>query len=378
VSDEAGALARAAAAAFVLGPVVVVAGERLPSSEHAVVLRAVATDRAGQDHRLVLKAPVGSGPGSAREEAALRIAAQVQAPGVVQLFAVGTDPLVLVLADAGNGPTLADRLLADDPVAAEAAVLKWAARLGDLQAATTGAREEFASRLAALSPLGAVPVDTSRDAVAEACGVLARDLPRLGVPLSAGAIEELRELPDALDVTAPGAPGALVPGDTCPSNAVAGDDGLVLLDFEGAEYRHLAWEAAYLTVPWPSCWCSWRLPDAVAGQALSCWTRAVASRHPAVTTAAFQDDLVRATLGWVFISVGWFLGRALDGDPPPPDPARRHMIPTRQALLQHRLRVAAQQRTTLLPALRDLAAQTLEVTLQEWGPQPLSLAPAFR
>lgn len=54
------------------------------------------------------------------------------------------------------------------------------------------------------------------------------------------------------------------------------------------------------------------------------------------------------------------------------------MIPTRRALLQHRLRLAAQQRTTLLPALRDLAAQTLEATLREWGPQALPLAPAFR
>lgn len=293
VSNQVGALADAAAAALmpVLGPVVVVAGERLPSSDRAVVLRAVATDQAGRDHRLVLKAPVGSGPASVREEAALRIAAEVQAPGVVQLLAAGTDPLLLVLTDAGNGPTLADRLLADDPVAAEAALLKWAARLGGLQAATTGAREDFASRLAALSPLGAAPVDTSRDAVAEACAVLARDLPRLGVPLAAGVLEELRELPEALDVTAPGSPGALVPGDTCPSNAIDGDDGLVLLDFEGAEYRHLAWEASYLTVPWPSCWCSWRLPDAVAGQALAAWTRSVAPTHPAVTAHRSRTTL---------------------------------------------------------------------------------------
>jgi len=104
----------------------------------------------------------------------------------------------------------------------------------------------------------------------------------------------------------------------------------------------------------------------------------VAPACPAVTAAAFHDDLVRATFGWVFISAGWFLSAALDGDPPPPDPARRHMIPTRRALLQHRLRLAAQQETALLPALRELAAQTLAATLQEWGPHPLPLARAFR
>ncbi len=353
----------------------VVPGERLPSSDRAVVLRAVATDRAGRSHRVVLKAPIGSGLGSAREEAALGLVAAAQVPGVVRLLATSTDPALLVL---GDGPTLADRLLADDPVAAETAVLEWAARLASLQAATGGMQEEFASRLAALSPLGAPLVDTSREAVDEACAALARDLPRLGVPMTAGALEELRELAVRLDVTAPGAPGALVPGDTCPSNAVDSDDGMVLLDFEGAEYRHLAWEAAYLTVPWPSCWCSWRLPDSLAARALTRWQQAVAPAFPVVATPSFQDDLVRATLGWVFISTGWFLSAALDGDPPPPDPGRRHLMPTRRALLQHRLRLAAQQETALLPALRELADQTLTATLRQWGSHPLALARAFQ
>jgi len=357
---------------------VVVPGERLPSGDRAVVLRAVATDEAGRSHRVVLKALIGSGLGGVREEAALGLVDAVQVPGVVRLLATSTDPALLVLADIGDGPTLADRLLADDPVAAESAVMKWVAGLAGLQAATTGMQEEFASRLGALSPLGAPPVDTSREAAAEAGAVLARDLPRLGVRVPAAALEELRELAVSLDVTAPGAPGALVPGDTCPSNAVDSDDGIVLLDFEGAEYRHLAWEAAYLTVPWPSCWCSWRLPESLVARALTRWQQAVAPAFPVVRTPPFQDDLVRATLGWVFISAGWLLAAALDGDPPPSDPSRRHMIPTRRALLQHRLRLAAQQETALLPELRELADQTLTASIREWGTRPLPLAPAFR
>jgi hypothetical protein len=35
-------------------------------------------------------------------------------------------------------------------------------------------------------------------------------------------------------------------------------DGLALLGVT------VAWDAAYLTVPWPTCWCSWRLSDASA------------------------------------------------------------------------------------------------------------------
>jgi len=154
---------------------------------------------------------------------------------------------------------------------------------------------------------------------------------------------------------------------------------MVLLDFEGAEYRHLAWEAAYLTVPWPSCWCSWRLPESLAARTLTRWQQAIAQAFPGVTTPSFQDDLVRAALGWLFILAGWFLAAALDGDPPPPDPARRHLIPTtRRALLQHRQRLSVQQETALLPALRELADQTLTATLRQWVTHPLPRARAFR
>ena len=53
---------------------------------------------------------------------------------------------------------------------------------------------------------------------------------------------------------------AFTPGDTCPDNDVQVADGLVLIDFEDAQWRHVVWDVAYLTVPFPSCWCSWRLP----------------------------------------------------------------------------------------------------------------------
>jgi len=380
VSSSPDVLRRAAAAALspTLGPVEVVLGERLPSSERAVVVRAVVRDAVGREHAVVLKAPSGADGGSAREQAALRLLAGHQVPGVVRLLCSSLDPPLLVLADGGSGPTLADRLLGADPAAAEAAVLGWATAVGGLQAATTGLRQAFTDELTAASPLGAPPVDTSDQALAEAAAVLARELPRLGVTVPAPAIEELRGVAASLDVSAPGSAGALVPGDTCPSNAIETDGGIVLLDFEAAEHRHIAWEAAYLLVPWPSCWCSWRLPAEVTARALQAWQRTVAPVAPVVLTPPFRDDLARATTAWVFISTGWFLGPALDGDPPPTDPARRSMIPTRRALLQHRLRLVAEQETAVLPALQELAAQACDAAVRQWGRHPLPLAAAFR
>src|SRR5439155_252120 len=65
-------------------------------------------------------------------------------------------------------------------------------------------------------------------------------------------------------------PSAVAMSDAGPGGSVADallGDGLVPIDFEGAEWRHVAWDVAYLTVPWPSCWCSWRIPRSVAEQA---------------------------------------------------------------------------------------------------------------
>ncbi|MGF7236260.1 MAG: hypothetical protein ACQSGP_15040 [Frankia sp.] len=361
----------------VLGPVAVSMGERLTSSERNLVVRAVARDAGGRDHPLVVKMAVGAGDGSVREEAALLTLAAHRVPNVVRVLATGSVPPLLILDDLGRSPTVADRLLGTDPEAARAAVIAWAEALASLHGATTGLRTTFADGLAARSPLGAPNLDTSAETVAEAIGTLRRVLPRFDVPLPAAAVDELRAIPPALDV-AGGGPGAITPGDTCPSNAVETADGMTLIDFEGAEFRHVAWDAAYLRVPWPSCWCSWRLPAAVAAGALDRWRGALAPSVPYVASAAFDLDLIKAAFAWVFISAGWFLGPALDGDPPPPDPARRALVPRRRELLAHRLRWVAEQADSPLPALRELAGALGEATRRRWGEQPLPLAPAFR
>ena len=261
----------AAAAVAALGAADVTLGEQLRGSERAVVRRAVARDVEGREQPVVLKAAGPAGTSGVREEAALAMIAAHGVPGVVPLLARSADPPLLVIADLGRGPTLADRLLGDDPVAAKTALVDWASTLGGLQAATAGLRGAFEAGLGELSPLGAPPADTSEETIKEAARTLADELPRLGVVPSGAALDELRGVAAQLDVSADGAPGGLAPGDTCPDNAVETADGTVLLDLEWAEYRHVAWEAAYLTVPFPSCWCSWRLPEEVALRALAAW-----------------------------------------------------------------------------------------------------------
>lgn len=320
------------------------------SRGRSLVLRARAGDRS-----VILKAPLESGPGSARELAALRVLRDL--PGVVPLLAEADDPPVLVLADLGTGPSVADALLGRDPAVAEAALGAWATALGTLQAATTGRRDAFAAALAELSPLGPPEPDTSAGTVASAATTLDRLLPRLGVRPAAAALDELREL-------RVGGPAAVTPGDACPDNNVLGEDGCVLIDFEWAEFRPVAWDAAYLRVPWPTCWCSWALPADAAERALGHWRAAVGP-----LPAGFDAELERATLAWAFISAGFFLPRILDST----DSVQNAAGPIRRAFVQHRLATAPGD-----GPLADLAAEIAAALRRTHGDHPLALAPAFR
>src|SRR3546814_15672777 len=51
----------------------------------------------------------------------------------------------------------------------------------------------------------------------------------------------------------------VTPGDTCPDNNLLPDGVAHLMDFEFAEVRHPAWDAAYLTLPWQTCWFAWQV-----------------------------------------------------------------------------------------------------------------------
>jgi hypothetical protein len=148
--------------------------------------------------------------------------------------------------------------------------------------------------------------------------------------------------------------------------------GLALLDFEGAEWRHLAWDVAYLLVPWPTCWCSWRLPAAVADRALDAYRRIAVPAFPQVAEPAFGADLDAAVVGWALLSTSWFIDNALGSDAPA-SPAKP--TPTRRAMIMHRLESAAG--SAEVPAVAELAGRLAGELRNRWGDVPLAYARAF-
>ena len=320
----------------------------------------------GADRTAVVKRFHAPGEGWVRERAALGLLP----PGIgPQVIAADAPSGTLVLGDLGTGPTVADALLGPDPGAAADALRGWAEALAGLHVAARPLRERFVAALAEHQGGLSVPPSRVGGELADAAHALPERCAVLGVGVPTGAVDELRGLATRL-----GSSGAasLSPVDTCPDDAVLLDGRYRLLDFEGAQWRHVAWDVAYLRVPWPTCWCSWRIPDEVADRAIDTYRRSAAAVLPEVAEDAFVRDLEAAAVGWALTTVTWFLPGALQSD----DAAYADReAPSRRATVLDRLARAG--RSGELPALAELARSLAAELRARWGDVALPLAPAF-
>jgi hypothetical protein len=342
--------------------------ETLRGGERTAVHRVRATGPDGAQWPLIVKRYLAAGEGWVRESAALSVLPPaVAAPRIV---ATGSAPPVLVTDDLGPGRSVAHALLGDNAEAAAVAVEAWARTMAVLHVATRDSRAAF--RAALDERQGDLPVAESRVGVdlEDAVRVLDHECGALGVRVPSGAFEELRGLAKRLGATGP---AALTPADACPDNNVRTATGLGLVDFEAAQWRHVAWDVAYLRVPWPTCWCSWRLPDQVADRAVAAYRRLAGATVAAIADDAFERDVDAAAVGWALLSTTWFIGNAFTERRTGTDPDKP--TPTRRAMILHRLDGAA--RSVELPALAELAAGLGAELHRRWGDVPLALAPAF-
>ena len=351
-----------AAARTLLPDVRLEAVDRLTGSDRSDVQRVRLHRPDGDPRTVIVKSFRDAGESWVRETAALSVLPP-EAP-VARLLHAGAEPPVAVLADAGCGPSLADVLLGDDAALAADAVGGWAEALAALHRTSRGLRAEFGRALD--ERCGDLPVAAA--VLAAELGELTRAVDdrcaSLGVATSHAALDELRNLGHRLDDH--GA-AAISPADACPDNNVRCGEQFVLLDFEGAEWRHVAWDLAYLRVPWPTCWCSWRLPDDVADAAL---VRYRAAAGPELQ--ASDADVAAAAVGWGFVGFTMFADRAL-ADDPPGNPDRP--TPSRRAMILHRLGVAAAN--SELAAAAELAGRLRAALVDRWGEVELAYAPAF-
>ena len=203
----------------------------------------------------------GSRTSWARERVGLAVAGPL---GLAPRLLGGRRPTrtLVVMEDLGTAPSVADHLLGSDPAAPTRRWSPGRPTLGRLHAAHPRRPVPRAARPSPTADGGRGgrgahrPVPRRRDGsldeatadwAAQRRGARARPEPPDVRALACAARRRRATTRSARPTSAP--------TTTCCIG-----DGCRLIDFEWSEVRHPAWDAAYLTVPWPTCWCSWRIP----------------------------------------------------------------------------------------------------------------------
>ena len=353
----------AVAARLVGGPLRAV-GQPFPGSRRTLVVRTV--DPSGRSFVVKRYHSEEGREAYAREASALEALTGVgQTPTLV---AESSDPRLVVMGDLGDGTHLADALLGDDADRAAAALSGWATAVAGLHRAGHQVRDTFEAGVLARSS-GPLDVDYLPAHLVEAVSVWDRLATALDVAVPDGTFDVLARVPDRFRVDA----CSLSAADMCPDNNLVGDAGLVLLDFEFALWRPIVWDAAYLRVPWPTCWCAWSLETSAAEAALKRWRDAVAVEWPEVQGADFDHDLDLATEAWAWLAGSWCLAGLVDGEPQRVNPVKP--MPRMPDRVLRFLRTASAGRA--LPELTEVALRLARAVETTYAATDVPLAPAF-
>ncbi|HEV7646692.1 MAG TPA: hypothetical protein VGP26_00875 [Actinophytocola sp.] len=355
--------------------------EDLGGSERSVVLRVrVATSPFSLPRTLVLKRYLEPADRSCdsfvREAASYQLFTALASEDRMcpELFAHGPESRLVVLEDLGGSPTLADKLLGNDARGAERALLSWSRSLGRLHATTAGREADFDALERRLTP------PDLKDPLAADGATALTELPalleaELGVPTPAEAIEHARGSRSLLET---GQHRAFSPSDSCPDNNLITNKGVRFLDFEGGCVRNAIFDAAYLRVPFPSCWCPFALPAGMTDAMLAGWRAEVRVVWPDLDDdSVLLPRLLDAQLFWVWLTTWQFFTR--------PDAAQPHSSsladtpPETLVLIERWRRLAEAAGQAGVHEVAMHSARVGEALRVRFGhSEPLLLYPAFR
>jgi hypothetical protein len=317
----------------------------------------VLEDLSFSNRALVARLAVGESTVVAKRphrEAAFRneLEALTVLPERVRAALVAAGAQTIVMEDLGSGPSLADLLLGDDPVAAETALMAWASTLGAALAPTLRDGE-------------GTGLENLQDGLDQLCGFAA--------DLGIAAPSEVRADVDRISalLAEPGPWLAFCPGDTCPdNNRVYADGSVRLFDFERAGWRHAAMEAAYCRAPFCTCWCVAGLPTGLTDQMEQTFVESLSPPD----RDRFTNAVGVAAVGYTLATFGFFRQYVMNDSPVgPPDRAPS----TGRQYLYSRLEMI--MRDGQLPALAEFADRVAIAMRRRW-PEAAALPryPAFR
>ena len=135
---------------------------------------------------------------------------------------------------------------------------------------------------------------------------------QVGVTPPAGLDAELAEIAAVVDREP-----VFSPGDICPDNNMLTADGIRFLDFESAGFHSAFLDAAYIRMPFSTCWCVFRLPPELAAAAEAAYRSEVCVVRPALADdLIWQSGVRRGVAAWTLSALRWLLRSAIEADEP--------------------------------------------------------------
>jgi hypothetical protein len=289
---------------------------REPRYRSAVLRCAVEQGPAGLDQSVVVKHSLIFEPDEAkpRRNAASRFAGEVaglrfleslaiEPPVAPRVLAGEAGSRTFVMEDLGAGKALSDFLLDSDRDLAIRSLDAYARTLGRIHAASFGGERAWLD-------LGSDERKAGRLELFDDVERVAGDL---GLALPAGWAGAVRDI--SATVRDPQGPRAFTITDACPDNHFVVGDAVQFFDLEFAGYDFAFLEAAYLQVPFPTCWCHGLIPPEIEGEAVGIYRAEVVGARPELADeSAFARAMRVGVCYWAFRSAAWMTPRAMEKD----------------------------------------------------------------
>jgi tRNA A-37 threonylcarbamoyl transferase component Bud32 len=306
------------------------------------------------------------------ELACLQLMTELRAaPPSPRLYCVDTRAGVLVMEDFGSGGGLDDALLGSDRTRAAQTLVALFQTVGQMHAATFGKRDRF---IAILAEYGQARPRGDDDGARRRRQEAIRDaLDHLEVRPHPGFFDELAEIGRR---TESAAFETLVHGDPCPDNCRWVGDRVRLLDFEHGRFGNAFSDACYPRIHFPTCWCTSRLPEDVARDAVDAYRRELTQGVPAAADdEQFERGMLDASIVWAWSTfAGWHMPHILTED------QKWGLVTVRQRILfRFRLVLEMLEQQGRYPGISATTRNSHSVLAARWTDvADMPLYPAFR
>lgn len=277
----------------------------------------------------------------------------------------------IILEDLGHHRSLAEPLLNEDAISAEAALLRYSSRLGKLHASTVNQSSSFEKLLHSVSATGNSFAPTASE-IEKGIQQVQKILAGLGI-VDENFLQELLTIQAA--VINPGPFLAYIHADPCPDNVFDSSEQMQLIDFEFGHFGHALIDAAYGRMIFPSCWCANRLPKAIVAQMENRYrSELIQGCKEAQDDNVFQYALVAMCGYWLLKTLEFHIESALKEDQIWGIASLRQRILARLEAF-----VTTSEEFSHFTAMRGISIRLLDLLRKRWPDLvPLPVYPAFQ